>query len=463
MADFKRYIHSVEMQELLRNELTFSDSNKIRMYSGDIRLGIRLRGTYNRFAKKMQFPLDTDIDCRLPVWRPQAVKGWLTFEEISNKPTGTAIGWRVSNGTDDYWYNGSWLVVTPLDTEWNTEAEIADNLSTFPHIQRQIQFIAKLSTTERFVNPILYGYRLMINAQFDWFEDLILRSLIPRMREDFSFVMDWSGVTEAETSIIDLVNDDSFIPEEALNIIGVDAVYNEDTDSEHEIDLFSSFNCATTEITLTGTVPMDTRLFLRLNIEPKVVINYTNFDYIEIAKTPCIIINNFTIKARQVYASMEMADRGAELGYKATAPLWVEEMQFNCVMLVGKVVSAIRLMTKSWEFVIKGATQQSNHPVGPILKTKALDLPHTMKFRMPSSYNPKPDLTDGKNITFGITVCNFYAWLRDIEDKPIVTAFNYAPITNRREVGPNERFGEPQALNAGQIPFLFKKKEIEER
>jgi len=464
MADYKRYIYSVELQELLRSELTFSDPDKIRMYSDDERLGVRLRGTYNKWSKRMQFPLDTDINCRLPVWRPQAVKGWLAFEELSYKPEGTAIGWRVSDGTDDYWYTGgSWVVVTPLDMEWNTEAEICDNLETFPHAQKQIQFIAKLSTTERYNNPVLYGYRLMINAQFDWFEDLVLRSLIPRLREDFRFVMDWSGELEVATDKFSMQNDENFKPEEALNIVGIDAVYNEESDSEHETDLLDSFDAATGEVVLTASVPANTRLFLRLIIEPEVAINYTNQDYIEIAKTPCIVVDNFSINARQVFASMELVDKANAKGYKASAPLWVDEMRFNCTMLVGKVVSAIRLMTKAWAFIVNGATQQSNHPVGPILKTRALDLPHTIKFRMPSSYNPKPDLTDGKNTTFGITVCNFYAWLRDVEDKPVVTSFNYTPIDDRRTVGPNERFGLPQALNAGQIPFLYKKPDIEER
>ena len=461
----KNYIHSVDISESLRSKLTFSDAAKIRMYS-DERRGVRLKPwRYNKFAVKVEFLVydaTSEVTVRLPEWSPQAVKGWGGFEEVSSKPTGTAINWRVSNGTDDYWWTGAaWAVVTPLATEWNTEIEISANIGTFPHIQKTIHFIARLETTDRWKTPVLLGTRLLVTASFDWFEDLILDSLKPRIEEDFTFLMDWSGVLQSATDRFNVKTDYEFTPEENLNIVGIESVYNDDTDPGYETDLLSSFDTNTGLAILTGLQASGTRLFFRLNVAPVVAINFTNSDYDEVGSTPAVIIDRIDVVARQVKATAEMALKDRDEGVKLDQPLWVEHLRCSCVLLTGSLVSSLRLMTQAYAFVVRGATQQSGHPIGSILKTNALDLEHTLKITPLSRYNPKSNFSDLKESSFEITVCNFYAWLRDMETKPLVSNFNYS-VADMKDAGTGSPNDTVTPLPGGAIPALFQTPEVEE-
>jgi hypothetical protein len=461
----KYYIRSVDINEGLRSELVFSDADKIRMYSDNVRLGVRLKPfRYNKPAKKVEFlTFDSlnEVTVRLPKWEPNAVKGWEGFEEYSRKPEGTAINWRISDGTDDYWYNGGAWAIASSSNDWNTEIEISANINTFPHIQKCIQFVARLETTDRWVTPVLLGTRLLLTASFDWFEDLILRSLVPRMREDFTFLMDWSGVLNEETDRFNIETDNNFRPEESLNVIGIEAVYNQTTDPDYEIDILQSFNPSTGEVILTGTLPIDTRLFYRLNVEPEVAVNFTNTDYDEIGKTPSIIIDRIDFEARQVKAVKEIALKDRGEGWKLDQPLWVERMRCQCVMITGKIVNALRLITQAYAFVVRGPKQRSNEKIGPIIKTKALDLEHTIKIIPGSSYNPSPNFSDLKQVTFEIVICNFYAWLRDIEQTYLVNQLNWG-ITDMADTGTGDPDDKLLALPGGAIPSLYVPQEVEE-
>lgn len=402
-----------------------------------------------------------DISCRLPTWSPQAVKSWEGFEESTERESGLIVHWRVSDGTSDYWFNGSAWVVASLACDWNSDIEVSENIGTFPHTQKRIQFVCRLVTLSRWATPVVFGTRLLMTASFDWFEDLILRSLVPRMEQDFSFLMDWSGVLEAATDRFNIKTDYPFTPEEDLNVTGIEAVFNEDTDPNYETDLLQSFDPNTGEAVLTGTLPAGTRLFYRLEIVPEVAVNFTNTDYDEIGKTPTIIIDQIGFDGKQVSTVADMALKDRSQGAKLAAPLWVEAMNLKCALITGKTVNSFRLMTKAYSFVIRGTTEITDHKPGGILKTKALDLEHTLKIVPVSRYNPKSNFSDLKEASFGIIVCDFYAWLRDMETTPLVTRFNPS-VSDMRDVGTGNPNDEKQTLPAGAIPALFRTPEVEE-
>jgi hypothetical protein len=429
----------------------------------DVRLGIRLRGTYYKPAKRIKFPADEDgITVRLPEWAPQAVKSWDGFQEVSRKPEGTTIEWRVSDGTSDYWWTGAaWVVVTPDPAEWNTEVEVSANLSSFLWVQKKIQLIAKLKTTDRFATPVLLGYRLLITASFDWFEDLISETLVPRIRQDFTVLIDWVGELSTETDRFNVTSDFNFQPDQNWNIVDIDAVYDYDNDPNHETDLLQSFDSGTGLAILTGTKPVGTNLFYHLVLEPEVTINFPNVDYNEIGKTPCVIIDRIDISGRQVKACIDMALKDREEGRKLDAPLWVEEIRFQCSVITGEITTAFRFITNMYAFAVRGATQIAGHIQGGIITTKALDLRHTLEITTASRYNPKPSFSDLKESTFQICIKNFYAWLRDIETKPYVKVFNYQ-ISDMRDSGTGNPDLGPTPLPGGAIPGLYKYPEVEE-
>jgi hypothetical protein len=457
----KNYIHHLDITDQIRNDVVFSDASKIRIYEDNARLGARLRGSFNKWSQKIEFSLDTDITIQLPQWEPQAVKSWEGFEEISSKPTGTAVDWRVSDGTSDYWYNGAAWAIVALGTDWNTEVEISTNINTFPHIQKKIHFVARLKTTNKNVTPVLFGYKLLITASFDWFEDLVIRSLVPRMREDFRFLMDWSGVLDSTTDRFNVKTDYNFTPEESLNIIGIEAVYNHDTDPGYETDLLSSFNASTGLAILTGAVASGTRLFYRLILDPEIIVNFQNVDYTEIGKTPCIIIDKVDIPGRQVEAISEISLKDRNSGRKFVQPLWCEHVRFQCSLLTGKTVNISRLLTQAYAFSVRGSTQQTGHKPGGILKTVALDLEHTLRVIPKASYNPKTNFSDLKELGFEIFVYNFYAWLRDMSTEYIVSNFDYT-LDDMKDVGTGNPNYDLQPLPGGADPALYQYPEVEE-
>lgn len=459
----KTYIHSVDLNENLRPDLVFSDPDKIRMYTDNVRLGVRLHGVYYKPAQRIKFPADEDgITVRLPEWAPQAVKSWDGFQETSSKPDGTTIEWRVSDGTSDYWWDGgAWSVVTPLVAEWNTEIEISANLSTFPWTQKKIQFVAKLKTTDRWETPVLLGTRLLMTASFDWFEDLISESIVPRLRQDFTVLVDWVGQLETETDRFNITTDHNFTPDQNWNVTDIDAIYDYDNDPNQETDLLQSFDVGTGLVRLAGTKPAGTNLFYHLVLEPEIAINFPNVDYNEIGKTPTVIIDRVDIEGRQVKATIDMALKDREEGRKLDSPLWVREMKLQCSIITGEITTAFRSLTNAYAFVVRGATQITGHPIGPILTTKALDLKHTLKMIAVSKYNPKPNFSDLKENTFQLTIRDFYAWLRDIENRPYVKNFNYQ-ISDMRDTGTGNPDLGPTPLPGGAMPGVYKFPEVEE-
>lgn len=689
--ELRRYLHHVPLDERLRDELLFSNAEKIRMYPDFERPGVRLRGTYNQFSKKMEFPLDTDLTVTLPTWKPDAVRSWVGFSEISYKPDGTSIGWKLNDGTDDYYWrdypsdllvlthyndltgqtftldyfrdgtaptittSGSPAIVAPgvanfgagaleldgspaeglkyvgpqlasmvntgtirfrvktnysgtptddqlffgslnnatafnfvalghdsntgnvfalvsddtgsgiafsssvlwnptagvwsewemvFDTtpgsgfglvlridgtsfttaagtgsrsgvttdafghgaftgtdiqdfvldelkvfntvqhtsdytpeteemytpdweiagadDWNTEIQITDHISTFQHIQKEITPIANLVTTDKDVTPVLKSYSIAMDAQFDWWEDIVIRSLIPRLREDFQFIHDHAGYFEAGGTTFNVKTDEDFKPDQDLDIIDVDSVYDYDSDPTLNTDLLSSYNVNTGEVTLSSSVTAGNRLYIKLKVQPQVVINYPNTDYIELAKTPSIIIEDISIRGDQVHAQSEMVDKktSGSVGYKTEAPFWAEQVIVGGVFWAGGNVDAQRLLTRQQSFLVKGSSR-SGHKPGGMLQSKALGVYYTMRQRSPFRHGPRAAITDLKTSAFQIILSNVYVWLNDVADKPVVDTFNYA-MSRRRDSGPAEEYGITPPLNAGTIKTLYQKPEIEE-
>lgn len=459
MSELKTYIHGFELDKRVRSEIVFSDLTKIRMYDDFSRPGVRLKGTFNKWSRKVEFPLDTDITVRLPSWSPNAVKGWVAFEEVSEKPDGTEITWRVSNGVGDYWWNGVVWAPVSLATDWNTEEEVSANISTFPFTQRFIQFVARLTTTDREVTPVLRSFGLAIVARFDYWEDLVLRSLVPRLRGDFSFVVDHSAKMTKTTNTFNVKDGNTeFTPDKDWDITSIDSVFNHDTDPEHDIDLLDSYDSATGKVTLTGTLTTGTQVFVRMKIQPDIIVNFAHVDYIEIAKTPAVVIESMAVKGGKVVAFRELVDRAAEKGYQLRKPFHAETVTFVCSMLVGGIRDSFRMLSASMSAVMAGE-QSGQLPC--VLKTVALDERVTMSYDMSSRYNPRPNFSHLMTTTFGIIIRDFYVWSEGVVEKPLVKEFHFSPVIDADVDGP-EPIGDPKQLNAGVIPFLLNQPDFED-
>lgn len=460
--DLKRYIHEVLLKEQLRSSITLSDPTKIRMYS-DSRFGARLKGSWSGFSNRLVFPTDLDLTVALPSWNPNSVKGWLAFEELSEKPDNTSIGWRVSDGTSTYWWGGtSWDVVTPTDGEWNTEEEVSENLPTFDHTTKQIQLVANLRTTDDSVTPVLKGYRLMMQAQFDYWEDLVLRTVRRKIASSFNFITDFTSEMEADGTVFNYKTEQRWIPEQNIGsgddadsfqpeIVGVDAVFDHTNDPDHFTDLVDSVDLNTGAVTLTTTITADATLFVRYLVRPRVVISFPSTDHYEVGSTPEIIIEVVTGEGLSIEASKWMADKFRNVTYKMGSPRLFKKVTFNCLVWTGSIVDSMRLTSAVDTFI---ATNR-------VVQSLALDIPYTLCEQGAGTYNPTPNPTDMKQSSFQFIIENFYVW-PVVTNGYMVQAFNYS-FNRRRDVGPTEEYGVIDApLPSGAIPTLYEKPDVEE-
>lgn len=425
----------------LRDQITFSDETKIRIYDDRLRPGIRLRGTFDKWSQKMEFPTDTDLTVRLPLWSPSAVKQWRAFEALTVLPDDTSITWRVSNDTNDYWWDGAAWDNSPAAGEWNTEAEICDNLPTFPISGRKIQLIARLTTTDIHVTPILIGYRFLINALYDPWEDL-LRTIIRSLKTRLSYVKDHPGAVTADTSTVNIQTESAFIPEEKnLNVTDIDAVYNHDTDPGHDTDILDSFNSSTGEVTLTGAVTSGTTLWLRLVVVPDIKANFTSMDWTEVGKVPAVVIDTMEADSGQTRNSAELIDKGQGKAYRMKDSILIRELSVGGVLLTGKTRDQMRLQSALWGGIWNA----------PLLTSVALDVPYTFRLLSPLRFNPRANLSELRQTSFEASIKNVHLWLSDLEELPIVSTFNYSLTRQGIDRPVAEKI---QPLSAGAVPGL---------
>lgn len=280
----------------------FVESNRDRI---DITGGLRLNpGRSMVDLPRLELPrqaapaddlYDTSTALTAKTWltTPMSIKEWRGFEAVVTQkadPDGggvivTSAFYRLGDGVDEfYWDGGAWAVATP--TDWSDEADVANNIATFPATAKALEVIVNLRTSDERVTPELAEIKVLYGASIDHMEDYLTRSLIPDLKANVRPAGRTKFSFGGGTSVVE----EDYKPETPYNIKGVDAVWDENADPAHLFDLFSSFDLATGEITLTSD-PGVTRLFIRFLYEP-VVARTTSRDYSEVSKVPSLKIEN---------------------------------------------------------------------------------------------------------------------------------------------------------------------------
>ena len=126
----------------LVKEFEFLEENRKKIVLGaNTRLGLTEPCLHLLEDDDGYYPTTTDITAKTWVTNPQTVKQWLGFEAVVYHEKDydgtelTSVNFRLGDGTNEYYWDGAaWSVST---TSWNTEAEIANNISTFPANLRQ--------------------------------------------------------------------------------------------------------------------------------------------------------------------------------------------------------------------------------------------------------------------------------------------------------------------------------------
>lgn len=239
------------------------------------------------------------------VTNPNTVKQWLGFEAViqhvtegGSDPSGKSIqieltgaGYRLSDGTDEFWWNGStWEVNT---TNFNTEGEVAINISTFPVTSQQLQIVINLTTTNAGFSPTLRKIKVLWASDIEFMEDYVYRMIVRDLRAKIRPITDYVLQPDlaAPTTTIAL---DDFPLETPYNIVGVDSVYDRTADPKSLVDLFLSFDSGTNVITLSSAIPTANLARIRLIYEPEVAVT-TSQDFDEIAKVPAVVCDDVNL------------------------------------------------------------------------------------------------------------------------------------------------------------------------
>lgn len=329
----------------------FEEGNRARieLSSANIRLNPAEHVLQLKADAEGAYPTTADIHAKTWVARPGAAKGWLLFQadviHVSVDGTRvTGVGFRVSDGDDEYWWDGSdWVVNT---TNWNTEGEVATNIAAFPVAALAIQFVVNLTTTDSEHTPKVRALKLLYNSNVSSKEDLLYRSFCRALRAGVQPIADLAFAAPSASASFDL-ND--YLPQTPYNIIDVDSVFDGTDDEDQLNDLLLSYNAATKELELSAPIPLGNTVWVRFIYEPVVAIT-TARDYTELDKVPAIVVSDFAEINSKDSASFDyVINRDTGAGWKVPAPRQVD-IELTLRVVTDKEKDQIRLSDAVQEY-----------------------------------------------------------------------------------------------------------------
>jgi len=339
----------------------FEEGNRLRI---ELTSNTRLDPQAHRL--KLSEPYQSSGIAKTWVTNPQSVKQWLGFQAVIHHATiGGSVGgvpasvpitganYRLTDGTDEYWHNGaSWEVNT---TDWNTEEEVAAEISSFPVTSQQLGIVVQLTTTDTAYTPELEEIRVLWGSDIEFHEDLVYRSLVRSLRTNVRPIADYYLKPGAATTTIDL---DTFPLKTPYNVVAIDSVYDRTDDPNRLVDLLDSYDSGTNTITLNATLPQDHVAVVRFVYEPEVSVT-TSQDYHEVGKVPALVLDDIDfIDAAPLAVNDEVVNKGDGSAVKVYAPIQ-GDLEVTLLALTDKGVDQQRLKAELQRYFENNPTLQS--------------------------------------------------------------------------------------------------------
>jgi len=280
----------------------FKEDNRPRITLGP---EVRLHPTLHHLQLKQGsgtgggYPTTADLYAKTWTTTPRSMKRWVGFmadvKHFKNRAGTqlTDVRYRLSaDGVNElYWNSGANAWVPAAPNNWNTEAEVANNIAAFPASTQTIQVVLNLKTDDASVTPEVRALRLLYESDLEELEDYVWRSLLPSMRSQIRPIGEHAIEMAAAGASIDL---NTYPIETPYDIVGIDAVYDIDADPRKLTNLFDSYNDATKVIALTGAIPGGNTALIRFLYAPVLAVT-THQDYIELEKVPEILLEDVKI------------------------------------------------------------------------------------------------------------------------------------------------------------------------
>jgi hypothetical protein len=309
----KKIVKHFDFAEINRNRLTFHAKVRLDPPTDRVILKETLAGG---------FPTDNDLYVRSWVANPESTRQWIGFQADVVLPQVegvqvTSIKFRLGDGTNERYWNGTiWAAASTGN--WNTEAEIANHISSFPITSRKLQIVANLKTTDSSVSPELIRVRVLYLSDIEFQEDYVYRLLVKQLRENVRPIADYAIKLSATGTTVDL---DNYPLETPYNLVSIDAVFNHTDDPTHLVDLFSSYVPSTKVITLNTSVEAGKTLWVQFVYAPEVAVT-TSSEYHEVAKTPAIVLEDVNlVRASEIFWDDSVINKDTGNGWKIPSPL----------------------------------------------------------------------------------------------------------------------------------------------
>lgn len=327
---------------------------------------IRLDGAAN--CVKLQadssglYPLSGDNYVATPIYRPKAVRRWtgfqvdiLHFKDGPDTPI-TGDGYRLGDGTDQYEWDGSaWVISTG---NWNTEAEVATNIGSFPTTARQIQVFARLTTTDTRTTPLLAAIRLTWTGKVEIFEDIVYRSLVPLLRTT-RVIIDFNIKVQIPGGLTLDVRSAVTAAGYKFTVVDVESVFNHNVDADHYDNLLASYDGSTGKATLSTAVPVGQNAFCRLVVQPQVAVENTAQDFIEVESVPALQVTNIeSVDSQPLSLTVGVVNKGTGDAIVIPPP-YRFTLRFTMIALTPGGVDAMRMLRALVELVESNPTIRS--------------------------------------------------------------------------------------------------------
>ena len=240
-------IKRFEFIERERANLVFSDAAKINLDSYVLDQAVKLKADSNGY------PTTGEHYVKHVLTEPRALENWLRFDYEADEPSGTEVLFRLSDGAQDYYFDGANWSVATSESHWNTAAEIDNAISTFRAAvgSNKLQPIARLKTSDPALTPKLRAVKILMGARFGIREEVILRSFIPALKANLRPQKDTSFILKADLNMIQL-GDGSPYTVRPAKVADVYGVWNHTDDPDHLQNLKQSFDPNTETLTASG-------------------------------------------------------------------------------------------------------------------------------------------------------------------------------------------------------------------
>lgn len=386
--------HVFTFEPIERKKLTFSDATKIRcetVHPFEIKLKKGATG----------YPTTSNLNVRGPLLNPKAVRQWIAFDVTFALPkvgqtSPTSIGWKLSNGTTDYYWNGAAWTAAGAST-WSTLEQIQANIGTFPATARKIQFIVNLKTTDATVTPTVKEVRVLYKAEItSFFDEVIYRTLIQslktKLEPETDITFDWPGGTTYDLDSLDL--------EESVEIADVYGAFNYSTDSDLTTNLKSSFNTSTHVLTLTGSLAAATPVLVRVVYAPTIALS-THPSFNEVPKIPAVeVVDVKEVFSASPIAQVVFVNRNDYTAKILDAPRQVHyDLQLRAVTARAGETSA--LADAIMRFIYENR----------LLRISALDVDVALVIQSEPAMMPKLDTIHLHEMSIGLRIMSADRWI----------------------------------------------------